>query len=80
MLRQRLEPGQYTSLRYTERLDEFGAVPSIGTVGDTLDNALAESVNSLYKAELIYRSEEHTSELQSHSFISYAVFCLKKKK
>jgi putative transposase len=45
---------QYTSIRYTERLEEFGAVPSIGSVGDALDNALAESVNSLYKAELIY--------------------------
>ncbi len=44
---------QYTSIRYTERLEEIGAVPSIGTVGDSLDNALAETVNSLYKAELI---------------------------
>ncbi len=56
---------QYTSLRYTERLDEFGAVPSIGSVGDALDNALAESVNSLYKAELIYGPDQgpwHTIE------------------
>ena len=53
MLLRPLEPEQYTSLRYTERLEEFGAVPSIGSVGDALDNALAESVNSLYKAELI---------------------------
>jgi putative transposase len=45
---------QYTSIRYGERLDEIGAVPSIGSVGDSYDNALAESVNSLYKAELIY--------------------------
>ncbi|MEE8375214.1 MAG: IS3 family transposase [Acidimicrobiia bacterium] len=56
---------QYTSLRYTERLEEFGAVPSIGSVGDALDNALAESVNSLYKAELIYGPDQgpwHTIE------------------
>jgi putative transposase len=44
---------QFTSLRYGERLAEIGAVPSIGTVGDSLDNALAETVNGYYKAELI---------------------------
>ncbi len=65
MLRRPLEPKQYTSLRYTERLEEFGAVDSIGSVGDALDNALAESVNSLYKAELIYGPDQgpwHTIE------------------
>jgi putative transposase len=49
---------QYTSIRYTERLEEIGATPSIGTVADSLDNALAESTNSLYKAELIYGPEQ----------------------
>ena len=44
---------QYTSIRYGERLAELGAVPSIGSVGDAFDNALAESVNSSYKEELI---------------------------
>ena len=44
---------QFTSIRYTERLAEIGAVPSIGTVGDSYDNALAEAVNGLYKTELI---------------------------
>jgi len=44
---------QFTSLRYGERLAELGAQPSIGSVGDSYDNALAEAVNSLYKAELI---------------------------
>ena len=43
---------QYTSVAYTERLDEIGAAPSIGTVGDSYDNALAESVMGLYKTEL----------------------------
>jgi len=43
---------QFTSLRYGERLAELGAQPSIGSVGDSYDNALAEAVNSLYKAEL----------------------------
>jgi putative transposase len=44
---------QFTSIRYGERLAELGALPSIGTVGDSFDNALAEAVNGLYKAELI---------------------------
>ena len=46
---------QYTSIRYTERLAEIGAQPSIGTVGDSYDNAMAESLNGLYKAELIWQ-------------------------
>ena len=45
---------QFTSLRYGERLAEIGAVPSIGTVGDSFDNALAETVNGYYKTGLIY--------------------------
>jgi len=44
---------QFTSIRYGERLAELGAQPSIGSVGDSFDNALAESTNSLYKSELI---------------------------
>jgi hypothetical protein len=44
---------QFTSIRYGERLAEIGATPSIGTVGDSFDNALAETVNGYYKAELI---------------------------
>jgi len=46
---------QYTAIRDTERLAEIGAAPSIGTVGDSYDNALAETVNGLYKNELIHR-------------------------
>ncbi|MBD5787386.1 IS3 family transposase [Cellulosimicrobium terreum] len=44
---------QFTSLRYGERLAEIGATPSIGTVGDSYDNALAETVNGYYKTELV---------------------------
>jgi transposase InsO family protein len=44
---------QFTSARYGERLAEIGAVPSIGSVGDSFDNALAETVNGCRKAELI---------------------------
>ena len=45
---------QFTSVRFTERLDEIGARPSIGTVADSFDNALAETTNGLYKAECVY--------------------------
>ena len=55
MLRRPLEPGQYTSFRYTSRLAEVGVVPSIGSVADSFDNALAESLIGTFKAELIDR-------------------------
>lgn len=46
---------QYVSIRYTERLAKAGIEPSVGSVGDSYDNALAESINGLYKAEVIHR-------------------------
>jgi transposase InsO family protein len=46
---------QYVSIRYSERLAEAGIEPSVGSKGDSYDNALAETVNGLYKAELIHR-------------------------
>ncbi len=46
---------QYLSIRYTERLAEAGIQPSVGSRGDSYDNALAESINGLYKAEVIHR-------------------------
>jgi putative transposase len=45
---------QFTSVRFTERLEEIGAQPSIGTVADSFDNALAETTNGLYKTECVY--------------------------
>ena len=45
---------QFTAVRFTERLEEIGARPSIGTVADSYDNALAETTNGLYKAECVY--------------------------
>jgi len=48
-----VESSQFTSIRYGERLAELGALPSIGSVGDSYDNALAETVNGLYKTEVI---------------------------
>ena len=46
---------QYVSIQYTERLAEAGIEPSVGSVGDSYDNALAETINGLYKAEVIHR-------------------------
>jgi len=46
---------QYVGIRYTERLAEAGIEPSVGSVGDSYDNALAETINGLYKAEVIHR-------------------------
>ncbi len=48
-----IEPGQYTSIRYSNRLDDAGAVASIGSVGDSYDNAMAESIIGLYKRECV---------------------------
>ena len=46
---------QYVSIKYTERLADAGVEPSVGSVGDSYDNALAETINGLYKAEVIHR-------------------------
>jgi len=45
---------QYVSITYSERLAEAGIEPSVGSKGDSYDNALAETINGLYKAELIH--------------------------
>ena len=48
-------PLQYVSVRYSERFAEAGVEPSVGSKGDSYDNALAETINCLYKAKLIHR-------------------------
>lgn len=55
VLRRPIEWKQYVSIRYSERLAEAGIEPSVGSVGDSYDNALAETINGLYKAEVIHR-------------------------
>ena len=47
---------QYVAIRYTERLGDVEAVASVGSVGDSYDNAMAEAFNSLFKAELVRNS------------------------
>lgn len=66
---------QYVSIAYTERLAEIGARPSVGTVADSYDNALAEAVNALYKTELIkrqgpWRNAEHV-ELATLAYVEW---------
>lgn len=54
MLQRPIELTQYTAIRFTERLAEAGIQPSVGAVGSSYDNALAETIIGLYKTELIY--------------------------
>jgi integrase-like protein len=55
VLRRPLEFAQYVSIRYNERLLQAGIEPSVGSVGDSYDNALAETINGLFKAEVMHR-------------------------
>jgi putative transposase len=63
---------QYLSIRYTERLREAAIAPSVGSVGDSYDNAMAESIIGLYKAELIWRKGPwRTAEAVALATLSY---------
>jgi putative transposase len=62
VLRRPLEPEQYTAIRFTQRLDDAGVRPSMGSVGDSYDNALAENFFSTLKIELVYRTSFPTRE------------------
>ena len=55
MLQRQVEFTENVSIRYSERLAEAGIEPSVGSKGDSYDNALAETINGLYKAELIHK-------------------------
>lgn len=61
---------QYLSIKYTERLAEAGIEPSVGSVGDSYDNALAETINGLFKAEVIHRR----GPWRSFDAVEYATF------
>ena len=54
-LRRSFESAQYVSIKYTERRAEARIEHSVGSIGDSYDNALAETINGLYKAEVIHR-------------------------
>ncbi|WP_284236500.1 integrase core domain-containing protein, partial [Gluconobacter kondonii] len=55
VLRRPVESAQYVAICYTERLVDAGIEPSVGSVGDSYDNALAETINGLFKNEVIHR-------------------------
>ncbi len=59
---------QYLAIRYTERLGEVGAVASVGSKGDSYDNALAETINGLYKTEVIHRRRAGWKGIDDVSF------------
>ncbi|MFJ8828276.1 integrase core domain-containing protein [Streptomyces sp. NPDC102467] len=61
VLHRPVELAQYRAIRYTERLADEAAVASVGSKGDSYDNALAEAFNSLFKAELIRNKGPWTS-------------------
>ena len=66
---------QYLAIRYTERLADAGVTGSVGSKGDSYDNALAETVNGLYKAELINRQARWQSveqvELETAAWVHW---------
>ena len=70
MLRRPIESAQYTSIRYTQRLDELGAAPSVGSRGDAYDNAMAEAWVATFKTELVdgrrFPSYEHAEHEVLH--------------
>jgi len=69
-LRRPVESAQYTSIRYTDRLDELGAAPSVGSRGDAYDNAMAEAWVATFKSELVdgrrFPSFEHAEHEVLH--------------
>ena len=66
---------KYLSISYSERLAEVGVEPSVGSKGDSYDNALAETINGLYKAELIHRrapwKTKESLELATPEWVSW---------
>ncbi|MDB5578324.1 MAG: integrase, catalytic region [Bradyrhizobium sp.] len=68
-LQRPVESAQYVSIKYSERLAEAGIEPSVGSVGDSYDNALAETINGLYKAEVIHKR----GPWRSFEAVEYAV-------
>lgn len=72
MLRRPVEPAQYTSIKLTEHLALEDIRPSIGSVGDAYDNALAETINGLYKAECIRTTIFHTGPYKTIADVEYA--------
>ncbi|MEP6476459.1 MAG: IS3 family transposase, partial [Actinomycetota bacterium] len=66
---------QYLSIRYTERLEEAGAITSVGSKGDFYDNAMAETLIGVYKTELIRRRDRETGSTMSMVTLEWVDWC-----
>ncbi|WP_323373548.1 IS3 family transposase [Plantactinospora alkalitolerans] len=71
MLQRPLEPKNYTSFRFAERLIDNGILPSMGSVGDSYDNALMENFWSTLKIELVYRTSWRTRDEAENAIFAY---------
>ena len=65
---------QYTSLAYTDRLDELGAAPSVGSRGDAYDNAMAEAWVATFKSELVHGRRFPSYEHVEHETLTWIAF------
>src|SRR6266581_1728184 len=74
VLRPPVEPGQYTSLTYTDRLDELEIDPSVGSKGDAYDNAMAEAWVATFKAELVDGRRFPCFEYAEHEVLDWIGF------
>ena len=74
MLRRPVELGQYTSLTYTDRLDELKIDPSIGSKGDAYDNAMAEAWVATFKSELVDGRRFPSFEHAEHEVLDWIGF------
>ncbi len=74
MLRPSVEFGQYTSLTYTDRLDELGIAPSVGSKGDAYDNAMAEALVATFKSEAVDGRRFHSLEHAEHEVLDFIGF------
>ena len=72
VLQRPFDSAQYTSIRYTERLAEAGARPSIGSVGDSYDNGLMETIIGLFKTVCITTSLFHKGPYKTLADVEYA--------
>jgi putative transposase len=72
VLQRPLEPGQYTSIRFTEHLALEQIAPSVGTVGDAYDNALMEGIIGLFKTECIRTAVFHDGTYKTLADVEYA--------
>jgi putative transposase len=71
VLRRLLEPGNCTSPRFGQRLDDHGILASMGSVGDSYDNALMENFFSTLKTELVYRKSWRTRDEAENALFAY---------